>query len=305
MTTKEPGKSLATLFPFILLHQTIGALGFPITKVGVTEMDPYVFAFFRFVIATILLLGYVWWTERGNSQSRAIERSDWPRIALLAFLMVGLNQLGYVVGQKLTGAGHGSLLYATTPIYVFIFSAFMLKEGMPWRRALGIVIAVIGVILIVGQGAQLSAAYLLGDSIIFVAVLGWALYTVLGKPLVAKYGAFRMTAYPLAIGTLCYAPLGIYRSVIFDYSAVTLRGWSAMLFMAIAMSVIAYVAWYWVLKHMDAGRLALFSNIQPLIAVLASWLMIGEAPTVVFAIGAGVVLAGLLIAEWPGKASGV
>ncbi|MDZ4723335.1 MAG: DMT family transporter [candidate division Zixibacteria bacterium] len=293
-TNSHAVRTLAALMPVILLQQVIGALGFPITKYGVTEIEPFTFAFFRFVIASLLMFAIV----LVRKEETSIERKDWPKIIGLGILMVLLNQLGYLWGQSMTGAGHGSILYATTPIWVFLFAHFHLGEKMFWRRGLGIGIAVAGVLVIMSGGVlHIGMEYLVGDIIIFIAVLAWAYYTILGKPLAQKYGALRMTAYALISGSLLYFPFGVYRAVEFDYSSVTTMGWLAVLYMAIAMSIIAYVAWYWVLKQMDASRLAVFSNIQPVIATIAAYFMIGETVGLSFLIGAGVVLAGVITAE--------
>jgi drug/metabolite transporter (DMT)-like permease len=220
------------------------------------------------------------------------------RIAGLGFLIIPMNQTLYLLGQSFTAAGHGSIMFATTPVWVFLMSVFYLKEQLFWRRTLGFILALAGSFVIILSGAvKFGTEYLIGDVIIMVSVLAWALYTILGKPLVEKYGALRVTAYAISFGSLMYLPLGVYSASTFDYSKATLLAWLSIIYMAVGMSVIGYVIWYWLLKHMPASRLAVFSNIQPVIATTVAFFALGEQPGVPFFIGASIVLLGVILTE--------
>ncbi|MBK7141534.1 MAG: DMT family transporter [bacterium] len=294
-STAEPAKlGLLALMPLILTQQTIGALCFPIGVYSLKIIEPFTFAFYRFVLSSIVLLLLV----RFTNHAVPVERKDYLRIFGLGLLIIPLNQTLYLWGQSLTAAGHGSVLFATTPIWVFVFALFILKEKLLWRRVVGIIIALAGVATIMTSGAvQVGTEYLFGDLIIFCSVLAWAMYTILGKPLAEKYGALRMTAYALASGTAVYFPFGLIRAMQYDYSQSTLGAWMSVVYFAVATSVIGYVIWYYVLKHMPASRMAVFSNIQPVIATTVAYFTLGESLGLSFFVGAAVVLTGVLITE--------
>ncbi len=291
----EPVKlGLLALLPLILTQQTLGALCFPIGVYSLKIIEPFTFAFYRFILSSVVLLLLV----RFTNHAIPVERKDYIRIFWLGILIIPLNQTLYLWGQSLTAAGHGSVLFATTPIWVFVFALFILKEKLVWRRVIGIAVALTGVATIITSGAvQVGKEYLAGDMIIFFSVLAWALYTILGKPLAEKYGALRMTAYALASGTAVYFPFGLFRAIQFDYSQSTFGAWMSVVYFAIGTSVIAYVIWYYVLKHMPASRMAVFSNIQPVIATTVAYFTLGEQLGLSFFVGAAVVLTGVLITE--------
>jgi len=204
----------------------------------------------------------------------------------------------YLYGQKLTAAGHGSLLFATVPIWIFLGAMIHLKEKFRWRRAVGVLIGLTGVIVIITAGAvEIGREDLTGDLIILLAVIAWAYYSILGKPLVEKYGAFRVTAYALASGSALYLPFGLYRAVVFDYSQVTIGAWLSVLYVALGVSVAAYVLWYWVLKQMDASRIAVWHNIQPIIASVVAYFFLHEPLGWSFVIGGVIVLIGVIVTE--------
>ncbi len=284
------GVILSVLF----FQQTLGAVSFAISKYGLAIIEPFAFAFYRFTIAAAILL----LITRLRRYDPPIEKKDYWKIFGLGVIIIPFNQLTYLYGQSLTGAGHASLLFATTPIWIFIMAMIHLKEKLMVRRVSGIIVAVIGVgIIMFGGAVKIGKEYLVGDLIILLAVLAWSYYTILGKPLVKKYGAFRVTAYALSFGTLLYIPFGLYATTRVDYSQVTMGAWLSVLYMAIGISVAAYVLWYWVLKHIEASRMAVFHNIQPVIASAMGYFWLGEPLGAPFVIGGLIVLAGVIVAE--------
>ena len=138
---------------------------------------------------------------------------------------------------------------------------------------------------------------MLGDLLILGSVSAWAYYTILGKRMVRKYGALRITAYSLTAGSVMYFPLGLYRAIQFDYSQTTLAAWGSVAYMAIGLSFVVYVLWYWLLKYMEASRIAVYHNIQPVVATAIAWYFLGEPIGWPFVIGGTVVIAGVLITE--------
>jgi drug/metabolite transporter (DMT)-like permease len=227
-----------------------------------------------------------------------IPRHDAIKIAGLGVLIVVFNQAMYIYGQDFTTATHGSLLFAFTPIFIYIFSLFILKERFTARRGIGVTLAVIGAVVIVSQqGIEFSADMLYGDFIILIAVIVWGLYTVLGKPLVERYGAFKVTAYAALAGTIAYFPFGVYVTRDVDLGAISAAGWGAVIYLGTGLSVGAYVLWYWAIKYFDASRIAPFHNLQPIIVVALAYLMIGETITYHFALGGLLVIAGVLAVE--------
>jgi len=286
--------STAFLIGVLLFQQVLGSLTFPVAKYGLAYIEPFTFALYRFVISSILLLIFV----KLKRHAVPIEKSDIWKIIGLGIIIIPFNQTLYLWGQSLTAAGHGSVLFATVPIWIAFTAMIHLKERLSWRRGVGIVIAMGGVFVIVTGGAvEIGTEYLIGDLIILVAVIAWVYYTILGKPLVEKYGAVRITAYALGSGSLIYLPFGIYMASKFDHAAVPVAAWWSVVYVAIGVSVFAYILWYWVLKYMEASRIAVFHNIQPVIASGVAFIWLGEPMGLSFLAGGAVALVGVIVAE--------
>lgn len=285
---------LPVLMGAVVLLQFLDALCFPVTRYGTLIIEPFTFAFFRVTVASAILLA----VARIMKHAIPIDRRDWWRIIVLGILVIPLNQILFMVGQSRTAAGHGAFLYATAPVWIFVMAVFHLKERLNWRRVTGIALAFGGVMIIMlGGRTTFGIEYLWGDIIIFAGVLGWSYYTVLGKPLVEKYGAVRMTAYAMAIGAALYFPYGLYRALSFDYSEVTPGAWGAVAFMALGMSVGLYGLWYWVLKYVEASRLAVWHNMFPVISAAVAYFALAEPLTGAFVFGGILVLAGVTVTE--------
>jgi drug/metabolite transporter (DMT)-like permease len=295
-TVKLPAKtySLAFLAATAIGLQAVASLCYPIAKYGLQTIEPFTFAFYRYVISSVVLLAFV----KLKKYDLPVARKDYPRIILIGFLIIPFNQTLFLVGQSMTAAGHGAFLFSTTPVFIFLLALIHLKEKLVWRRAIGITLALAGVMTIMSSGAiEVSTDYLLGDIIIVISVTAWAYYTILGKDLVRKYGALRMTAYALSVGSALYFPFGLYMAMKYDYSQATLGAWASVLYMALGMSVFVYVLWYWLLKYMEASRVAVYHNIQPVIATVVAYVFLGEELTLPFLIGGAIVLAGVITSE--------
>ncbi|MCP4683988.1 MAG: EamA family transporter [bacterium] len=294
MKAASVGQSFAMLAGAMIVLQVVASICYPIAKYGLGIIEPFTFAFYRYILSSTVLLTIVRFTKRDPR----IERRDWGRIVLLGFLIIPLNQTLFLVGQNLTGAGHGAFLFSTTPVWIFILAIVHLKERPTWRRTTGIVLATFGVMTIMLSGAlDVGAEYLLGDAIILISVLAWGYYTVLGKRLVQKYGALRVTAYSLAIGSAMYLPIGSWFAWQYDYSQATLAAWGSVVYMALGLSVVVYVLWYWLLKYLEASQIAVYHNVQPVIASALAYFLLGEALGPAFIIGGLIILAGVLITE--------
>jgi len=274
--------------------QTVAGVCYPIAKYGLEVIDPFTFAFYRYLLSSSVLL----LIARYRHYTRPIERADWWKIIGLGVLIIPFNQTMFLIGQSMTGAGHGAFIFSTTPVWIFLLAVIHLKERATWRRWLGMLMATAGVMTIMWSGlARFGHEYLWGDLIIVISVIAWGYYTVFGKNLVRKYGALRMTAYALAIGSAFYLPFGFYSALRYDYSQSTPGAWGSVVYMSIGLSVLVYVLWYWLLKHLDASRIAVYHNVQPIIASAVAYAFLGEVPTPTFILGGSIVLAGVIITE--------
>jgi drug/metabolite transporter (DMT)-like permease len=282
------------LYTVILFEQFVASGTFLAAKWALLDIPPLTLAFLRFILASVGLLAiYRFWPGR-----RRIERADWKKIVFLGVLAVFINQAFFLYGIKFTTPTHAALLYGATPVFVFLLAIPLIGERPTWLKFIGVVITFVGVAVVVSQkGFDFSGNTWVGDTLILIAVVAWALYTVLGKPLVAKYGAVHLNALVLISGTILFIPVGVFTLTGFEAAAVSARVWLSLAYIAIGTSVVAYSIWFWALGRMEATKLSVFNNLQPIITGILSFWLMGEQIGVRLIVGGVMVILGVVLTE--------
>jgi drug/metabolite transporter (DMT)-like permease len=221
-----------------------------------------------------------------------------PRVLLLGLLAGPINQGFFFWGLHRSVPAHAALLYALTPLGVYLYLLARGRERASRRRMSGIVVAFCGVVvLLLGRGLAAARGPLVGDLAILVGVAAWVLYTAEGKGLVERYGPFRASAWSMtaaALLTVPAMPFYFHPATVLQASPTAL---SMILYLAVLTSVVAYLLWYYALSHLEASRVAVFANLQPAATAVAAWLLLGDALTWEIGVGGVLVLWGVRMAQ--------
>ena len=282
----------------VLVIQILVASGTHIVgKSVVRDIDPLVLTFFRGLLSAAGLALLV--AMRGRWIP--IERRDRSRIAFLGFLAT-VNQFLYLYGLRSTTAANAALLYATTPVFVLILSRLLAGERMTFRKTAGILTAFAGVSAVIFErGISVSSDHAAGDLTILTAVIAWALFTILGKGMVLRYGALQATAAANFAGLGLLLPFGVVASWRFPFASLPAQDWLGVVYLGVGTSIIGYLLWYYALRRIDASQLAVFSNGQPIMATVFSVIFLNYAITPAFVLGGMVTIAGVVLAQLRGK----
>lgn len=287
---KEEHRILAVL----VMAQAVISGTYLMAKLGLRELSPLCFGLYRFLLAAIVFTALL----AGNKQWRFPQRSDWGAFLWLAFLVVPLNQGLFLYGMKYTLASHGALFYATTPIMVFGLSCLFLGERPTLLKAGGIALGFGGVMLVLSdQRIAISRSTLKGDLLIIVAVATWAAYTILSKRMLVRYPPLYVTGVGLTLGFLMFVPIGLWPALSQDYSNMSWIGIASLLYLSLLTSVLGYLVWSWGLSKLEASKVTVLSNLQPILAALLAWVFLGESITLRFIFGAAAVAVGVLLTE--------
>jgi drug/metabolite transporter (DMT)-like permease len=280
---------------FILIIQImISGATHIVAKAVVQDIDPSSLLLLRSIISA----GALFVLSTLTSGSLRIDRKDWGSIALLGFLGVPLNQFLYLYGLKSTTAANGALLYAATPVFVLLLSQFTQKERITPKKLFGIILAFVGIaIVIFERGVDLSSGYAFGNLMILIAVIAWCLFTILGKPMITKYGALRTTTAMMIAGTIIYFPFGLISSLGFSFARITSLHWAGVLYLSLGTSVAGYFLWYHALGRIEASKAAVFSNGQPVFATILSLIFLDYSITGSFIVGGVITIAGIVITQ--------
>jgi drug/metabolite transporter (DMT)-like permease len=298
-----PGRSRRTLdrspaaaVYAVLFVQSLMASGTHIVaKVIVQTVDAFTLTLVRSVISAIVM-GLILFFRGGPIR---IWREDRRMLLLLSLLAIPVNQFLFLFGMRYTTASNAALLYATTPILVLIFSRFFLGERLTTVKIAGVILGFVGVMTVIFErGISASMEYLLGNLLIGVAVMAWGLYTVFGKRLIVRYGAVEASSMTLIIGTVMFIPVGAVPALHFPFATLSLSSWMQILYLAVITSVFSYFLWYFALGRAEAGKVALFANLQPILTTILAVLLLGQQVTLAFVVGGIIALAGVVVAQY-------
>ncbi len=278
----------------MLLHSVISAGTYLAAKRALGELSPWELALARFSLAGLFYAALV------VRQRPAIPRRDLLGLALLGLVAIPVNQGFFLWGMARTTPGHAALLYALTPIFVFLLARWRLGEPVTPRKVAGIATAFAGVVVVLtGRGALGAggAEGLLGDLMILLAVVAWAVFAVGGKVYAERHGVLAMTGVAITFGSLAYLPVGLAASDAAAFARLSPAGWASVAYLVALTSIAAYLLYYWAMRRAEASRVAVYSNLQPVFTALLAWALHGEPITAPFLLGGAMVLAGVVLTE--------
>jgi drug/metabolite transporter (DMT)-like permease len=278
----------------MLLHSVVSAGTFLAAKRGLLELGPLELALARFLLAAGVYALLVWRAGRG------VERADWPRLLFLGFVGITVNQTLFLTGMQHTSPGHGALLYALAPVFVFLLSWARRAEVATLAKVLGIAIAFAGTGVVLFSRGLLSLSAgspLRGDLVVLAAVLAWSVFSVGSKPMVEKYGPIAGTGWSLLVGTVLYLPIGFLLGDLSRFRGLSWGGWGAVAYLVVMTNVVSWLIYAWALSRTQASRVAIWSNLQPVLTALMAWVAYGERLTWPFVAGGALVVTGVVLTE--------
>jgi drug/metabolite transporter (DMT)-like permease len=280
-----------------LLAVVFWGVSFVATKAVVARISPFTLVFARTVLGAALVMallagrGGAWWPPR-----RA-----WPTLALMGFVGVALHQVVQAAGLALTSAVSAGWLIGLTPIWSALFAAVHLGERLGASRVAGLLLGFLGAAVLVTRGRPLAEVWALpsttGDLLMLASTVNWAVYSVIGHPMLKALGALRATAGAMLAGLLVLAVPFAARAGWRDLAGLDAAGWAALLFLGIACSGLGYYFWYGALERIEASRVAAFLYVEPLVTLAAAVVLLGEPVGISTVAGGVLVMAGVALVQ--------
>ena len=243
----------------------------------------------------------------------AAVREPWPSRAdtlrLLGYGVIGngIYQYFFVQGLSRSRGGSASLILAASPAALAILGWATRSEKMTRFLIGGVLLSVSGVAMVMlGDNAAVPTAVsgelgstLIGNLYLGLAVVTWASYATLLRPLTLRVNGLHLTLITLLGGLVPLLLLTGQDLLATDWSSLTWRTWAAMAYAGNGAIVVAYVIYYHGLKKMGATRTSLYANLQPFVAILVAWQFQNDRPTFWQIMGFLCITGGLLLARRP------
>jgi drug/metabolite transporter (DMT)-like permease len=273
-------------FLAILSVMVIWAGSFIFIKFGISDITPLSLSFWRFIIATPLLIPFI---------SKRPSLREIPGFIVLGISGVSLLYYLQFTALLYTTPTNASILINTAVIFIAAFSAIFFNERLKLQQYLGILVAFAGIVLVISEGKlSISSTSIKGDLMMIANGLLWAIYTVYGKKFMEKYSAIELVFWSFVFGVITLTPFVAINGL--DFPSVSLT-WVSILYLSVLCSGFAYVVWYHAVERLGAAKTSVFIYLIPLFTAMFSATILGEVITAFKAIGGFLTIVGLYMAE--------
>ncbi len=226
----------------------------------------------------------------------------WHREARQTYLAAGLGIYGAMMsvywGAQYIPSGLISVLFGLTPIVTGIIAAIWLQErSLTASKLAGIFLGIVGLIIIFGTGVELSEGAVYGIVAVLLAVILHSVSAVWVKSISARLPALEVTNG----GLLIAAPLYLVTWLLFSDGLpedISTRTALSISYLAVFGSVLGFIMYFYVLKHIDASRVALVTLLTPVLALLLGQGLNNETINPAVWVGTFSILLGMSVYQW-------
>lgn len=273
---------------YLLLIFCVTAWGsnFVFGKMLVAEFSPLLLSAMRLLFITLFLL--LW--SRGRIRMVPLSRQDWGLLAALGIIGVFINQWSFYKGLVTADPTTSALILALTPIVTALLAALFLKETLTGRMAIGSVIGTAGVIFVIYSGAELH--FDAGILWIFLTMLTFAVSIILVRVLGHRLPPLVTTLVSNLIGFGSMLPFVLISAPAATFSPHA-SSWILLFVTAIVMHGVVTLIWNSQLQKVGAAKAAMFSNLEPFIAMVFGFFLLAKPVTAVQLFGAALIIAGV------------
>ena len=265
-------------------------------RVAVETIPPFLLTSIRFTIAGIVMLAIAY----AIGERARLDRRTLLSLTIIGFLMVAVGNLAVVWAEQWVPSGMAALLVATAPFWMAILEAFRKGgERVDMRGGIGMLIGFVGVAILVMPhrgGSSIDMHVIAGALVIQLGSIAWqfgsmrAKYTIKHVPLMTS-AAMQMLTGGIECGVIGFA-LG--ETSRFHLTPRTL---GALAYLTVMGSIVAYSAYVYALAHMRTTHSSLYAYVNPVVAVILGWLILGEPLTIVSIVAMCVILAGVALVQ--------
>lgn len=262
-------------------------------KILLETLDPYTLTTARLLIAAVSYSIAVPFLSKMPIRR---ERGDAWRLVVLGLTGAAGYHLAVNWGEQFISAGLSSLIVASMPAMVALMAAIVLRERLGRSGTFGVALAFVGVAILTASGeGGFDAQSTTGALVTLLAPLSWAIYTIMSKPLAARYDGVRLNVVGAWVGVLVTLPFGLAGSG--DLLRLDAEGWFWLIYLGALSTAAAYVAYAWALRHWTASGVATFIYLVPAATLAWAWILLDETPTPWALLGGAIVVIGVIVVE--------
>lgn len=250
----------------------------------VSQHGAFVMAGSRFLTAGTLLLVIAWW--QGALRRNDFSARSWANAAVVGTCLMLLGNGGVAIATKTVDSGLVALMTAVTPLWLVGLDTLMHKSHQRPSPTvwLGIAMGMAGVaVLKLGNFGGTGAVSTIGVVVMLVATLGWALGSVWSKRPGGAHSPMVATAMQMLAGGAVLMVASVPKELVShdEWSLLAsnppdLATWFEWAYLVVFGSLCGFTAYIWLLRNQPAARVATYAYVNPLVAIVLGWFLIGE-----------------------------
>jgi drug/metabolite transporter (DMT)-like permease len=274
-------------------------------RVAVQEVPPLSLAVLRFGQGGLLLVFVLLLV--GARDLLRVKRHDLPLLILLGAVLFTVFPVTFNASLRLIEASRGALILATIPLWSVLLARIARSERLAPRQLVGVFLSLGGVALALterGLGSQGGLVSLVGDGLMLVTALCGAAYGVLAQRAFARYKALTVTTYAMVLGTLLLLPAALVEGLVGVLPQLDRQTVALLVFLGIFGGALGFFLWTFALTRLTPTQVAVYINLNPLVAMVLAAALLAERLTIIFVAGFGAVLLGVLLVNWPKRTRG-
>ncbi|WP_254537499.1 DMT family transporter [Halomarina litorea] len=259
---------------FVLLAAMWGT-SFVFIKIGLEHFPPVLFAAVRYDVAGLVMLAYAVFTV---DRWRPKGRHEWLSVLIAgAFVIAGYHALLYLGEQHVSGAV-AAIVVSLAPVLTAVFASVALsEERIRGLGVVGLLFGFIGVVVVADvDPSSLAGANLAGVGLVFAGATCFALGSVLSRPLKTTLPARTTQAWAMLLGAGMLHVAGTARGETFAAVEWTVPTIVSLVYLTFVSGVVAFMLYFHLLDEIGPTELNLIGYLEPVVATLMSWLLLGE-----------------------------
>ncbi|SIT12426.1 Threonine/homoserine efflux transporter RhtA [Alicyclobacillus vulcanalis] len=264
-----------------------------VSKAVMNVVDPTALIWLRYALGAAALAA----AGLARGARWRMSARDWLVVLCVGLVGYALSIWAQFVGTHWSTAQMGAVITSGTPAFMVIFARLLLGERITWRRALSVVFATLGVLVMIGVGhADRRMAW--GGLILLVAAVTWGLQSVLVKRVSREASSIVVTLYAMLVALVAMTPLAWSHMPNVHVVLAHPWVWLGILYLGVLSTAGAFLLWNEGLRRVPAGSGAVYFFFQPLVGTALGWLVLGETVSVTFWLGTAFILAGVALVVW-------
>lgn len=280
----------------LVLTVVLWGINFPVLKVALSALDPFVVNALRLTLSAVVLGALYAHEQDGDffSPVRAIP----GQVAGLGLLGFFAFPVVFLLGVEGTTAGTAALIMASAPLWTAVTGRVLGIESLPTQAWFGLVLAVVGTGVVVSGGTDVldvSGATLAGNALVALAAALWGGYTTLNRRALETVTPLALTFFGVLVALPLLWLVALPSLSAVDWSGLSGGVWSAVAFAGVFGTGLGFVWWAIGVRAVGPSRTAVYNNGVPLVALAVGALALGESVGLIQGAGAVLTLGGVTL----------